>query len=118
MGYAADRVTLQSRTLNESKGAAVRSKRVQADRRAYSALMKHIIENTPRLSLIQAEVTEIITENDEKGDPRLVGVRTSPLGDFPCRAPCCRPGPISAGSPTSGTSAGAPVRTIPSPPRG
>ncbi|MBR4205167.1 MAG: tRNA uridine-5-carboxymethylaminomethyl(34) synthesis enzyme MnmG [Clostridia bacterium] len=86
MGYAADRVTLQSRTLNESKGAAVRSKRVQADRRAYSALMKHIIENTPRLSLIQAEVTEIITENDEKGDPRLVGVRTSPLGDFPCRA--------------------------------
>ena len=86
MGYAADRVTLQSRTLNESKGAAVRSKRVQADRRAYSALMKHTIENTPRLSLIQAEVTEIITENDEKGDPRLVGVRTSPLGDFPCRA--------------------------------
>ena len=33
MGRAADRVTMQSRMLNESKGAAVRSKRVQADRR-------------------------------------------------------------------------------------
>ena len=51
MGYAADCVTLQSRTLNTGKGAAVRSKRVQADRRRYSALMKHTVEETPRLSL-------------------------------------------------------------------
>ncbi len=43
MGYIADRATLQSRTLNESKGAAVRSKRIQADRRKYAALMKHAL---------------------------------------------------------------------------
>ena len=35
MGYAADRATIQSRTLNLGKGAAVHSKRVQADRNAY-----------------------------------------------------------------------------------
>ena len=35
MGRAADLVTLQSRTLNMGKGAAVRSKRIQADRRRY-----------------------------------------------------------------------------------
>ena len=40
MGYAADKTTIQSRTLNTSKGAAVQSKRVQSDRRKYSALMK------------------------------------------------------------------------------
>ena len=41
MGRAADLVTLQSRTLNLGKGAAVHSKRIQADRTAYRNLMKH-----------------------------------------------------------------------------
>ena len=44
MGRAADIVTLQSRTLNEGKGPAVRSKRVQADRMAYRAVMKKTLE--------------------------------------------------------------------------
>ena len=61
MGYAADRVTLQSRTLNAGKGAAVQSKRVQADRRAYQALMKHTLETTPHLRLVQAEIVELLT---------------------------------------------------------
>ncbi|MBR4894970.1 MAG: FAD-dependent oxidoreductase [Clostridia bacterium] len=86
MGWAADCVTLQSRTLNTSKGAAVRSKRIQADRRAYSALMKHTIETTPNLSLIQGEVTGILTEPDEDGIPRVIGITASPMGDFSCRA--------------------------------
>ncbi|MBO7405364.1 MAG: tRNA uridine-5-carboxymethylaminomethyl(34) synthesis enzyme MnmG, partial [Clostridia bacterium] len=86
MGWAADCVTLQSRTLNTSKGAAVRSKRIQADRRAYSALMKHTIETTPNLSLIQGEVTGILTEPGEDGIPRVTGVTASPMGDFSCRA--------------------------------
>ena len=53
MGYAADASTIQSRTLNTGKGAAVRSKRVQADRRYYSAFMKTTIEKTENLHLIQ-----------------------------------------------------------------
>ena len=51
MGFAADRVTMQSRTLNTSKGAAVRSKRVQADRRKYSDLMKETLEHTENLRI-------------------------------------------------------------------
>ncbi len=86
MGRAADRVTMQSRMLNESKGAAVRSKRVQADRRLYSDIMKQTIEATDNLCVIQAEVTDILTEIGEDGLPRIIGVRTEPSGDFFCRA--------------------------------
>ena len=86
MGVAADRVTMQSRMLNESKGAAVRSKRVQADRRLYSDIMKQTIEATENLCVIQAEVTEILTEMGKDGLPAVVGVRTEPSGEFSCRA--------------------------------
>jgi len=86
MGRAADRVTMQSRMLNESKGAAVRSKRVQADRSLYSNIMKQTIEATENLCVIQAEVTDILTETCEDGLPRVIGVRTEPSGDFSCRS--------------------------------
>ncbi|MBQ3483407.1 MAG: tRNA uridine-5-carboxymethylaminomethyl(34) synthesis enzyme MnmG [Clostridia bacterium] len=81
MGRAADAVTLQSRTLNLGKGAAVHSKRVQADRRGYHRYMKRVLEQTPHLHLIQAEITDILTKNG-----RVSGVRTR-LGEiFPCKA--------------------------------
>lgn len=77
MGYAADKVTLQSRTLNLGKGSAVHSKRVQADRREYQKIMKQILENTENLRLIQSEITEIITENTNGTySKRVVGVKT------------------------------------------
>ena len=65
MGRCADEATLQSRTLNLGKGAAVHSKRVQADRVAYHVRMKHILEQTPNLRVIQAEITEILEKIDE-----------------------------------------------------
>ncbi len=61
MGYAADRVTLQSRTLNLGKGAAVQSKRVQADRQKYHTLMKQTLETTPHLRVVQAEIVSVQT---------------------------------------------------------
>jgi len=64
MGRAADAVMLQSRMLNMSKGPAVHSLRMQADRRKYQQYMKDIIERTDNLSLIQAEVTGIAVEED------------------------------------------------------
>ena len=79
MGYAADRTTLQSRTLNLGKGAAVHSKRVQADRARYKELMKKTLESEPKLSLVQSEVTELLTEECD-GHTRVTGVRTS-LGE-------------------------------------
>ena len=79
MGRAADEVTLQSRTLNLGKGPAVHSKRIQADRMRYRAVMKKTVEKTENLRLIQAEVTELITE-EKDGVLRVIGVRTA-LGE-------------------------------------
>ncbi len=75
MGRAADLVTLQSRTLNLGKGAAVHSKRIQADRRRYQHIMKHTLETTEGLRLIGAEITEIITDGNEEG-LEIIGVKT------------------------------------------
>ncbi len=76
MGRAADKATIQSRTLNTGKGPAVRSKRVQADRMLYRSIMKRTLEKTENLRLIQAEITELLTENQD-GKQRVVGVKTS-----------------------------------------
>ena len=72
MGRAADLATIQSRTLNLGKGAAVHSKRVQADRAIYKSIMKATIEKTDNLRLVQAEIVKILTE-----DGRVSGVLTS-----------------------------------------
>lgn len=74
MGRSADLVTLQARTLNLGKGAAVYSKRIQADRMKYRSIMKSILENTPNLRVIQAEITDLATveENGQKRIDKLI----------------------------------------------
>ena len=67
MGKCADAVTIQSRTLNLGKGAAVHSKRVQADRVAYHVRMKHTLEQTDNLRVVQAEITDILEKTNENG---------------------------------------------------
>jgi tRNA uridine 5-carboxymethylaminomethyl modification enzyme len=79
MGYAADLATIQSRTLNLSKGAAVHSKRVQADRAEYKKQMKRTLESEERLRLIQSEIVDILTEECD-GGVRVTGVVTA-LGE-------------------------------------
>ena len=74
MGYAADKVTMQSRTLNLGKGPAVHSKRIQADRMLYHSIMKKTLEDCPGLNIIQSEIISLGTENG-----RLTSV-TSRLG--------------------------------------
>ena len=83
MGRAADKVTLQSRTLNLGKGAAVHSKRIQADRKKYQQIMKSTLEQTENLRLIQAEITAIITEETPESpySKRIIGVKTQ-LGEI------------------------------------
>lgn len=81
MGRAADLVTLQSKTLNLGKGAAVHSKRIQADRKAYHRLMKKTLEQTPNLRLVQAEIVSIGVS-----DGKVCSVTTR-LGEvWPCQA--------------------------------
>ena len=62
MGRAADLSMLQARTLNLGKGAAVHSKRDQTDRSRYHQIMKHTLETTENLRLLQAEIVEIAVE--------------------------------------------------------
>ncbi|MBP5237253.1 MAG: tRNA uridine-5-carboxymethylaminomethyl(34) synthesis enzyme MnmG [Clostridia bacterium] len=76
MGYAADQVMLQSRTLNLGKGAAVQSKRIQADRNRYRVQMKHTLELQKNLRLVGAEVTDIGIETDSDGMPAVTSVKT------------------------------------------
>ncbi len=62
MAKAADRACIQYRLLNRGKGPAVHSLRAQADRREYQKIMKHTLEKQENLSLKQAEIVEIGTE--------------------------------------------------------
>lgn len=64
MGKVADKTFIQSRMLNKGKGPAVHSLRAQIDRRLYQIEMKHRLELQENLDVRQAEIVEIITEND------------------------------------------------------
>ena len=63
MGKNIDRVFIQSKMLNKSKGPAVHSLRAQADKQAYSREMRKVLENTDNLEIRQAEVTDVILED-------------------------------------------------------
>ncbi|WP_020561305.1 tRNA uridine-5-carboxymethylaminomethyl(34) synthesis enzyme MnmG [Thiofilum flexile] len=63
MAHAADRGGIQFRTLNSSKGPAVRATRAQADRIRYKAAVRAIVEGQANLDLFQQPVDDIIVEN-------------------------------------------------------
>ncbi len=81
MGKNIDHTFIQSKMLNGSKGPAVHSLRAQADKRDYSSRMRKTLENTPNLTIKQAEVTEIIVE-----DGVLTGVKTFSGAVYHCKA--------------------------------
>ena len=71
MGKNIDKTFIQSKMLNESKGPAVHSLRAQADKQDYTREMRRTLENTDHLTIRQAEVSEILTE-----EGKITGVRT------------------------------------------
>lgn len=71
MAEAIDHAGIQFRTLNASKGPAVRATRAQADRALYKAYVRSVLENQPNLTLFQQPCTDLIVEGD-----RVVGVQT------------------------------------------
>ena len=71
MALATDEAGIQFRTLNSSKGPAVRATRAQADRVLYKAGMRQRQENQPNLTLFQQAVDDLLLDGD-----RVVGVRT------------------------------------------
>ena len=81
MGLAADDTLIQMRMLNTSNGPAVHSLRAQMDKRRYHEHMKRALETQENLTIVQGEVTEILTENG-----RVSGVKTDEGFDYGCRA--------------------------------
>ncbi|HIL93111.1 MAG TPA: tRNA uridine-5-carboxymethylaminomethyl(34) synthesis enzyme MnmG [Cycloclasticus sp.] len=64
MARATDKAGIQFRTLNSSKGPAVRATRAQADRLLYKHAVRETLENQPNLSLFQQTVSDLIVENN------------------------------------------------------
>ncbi len=71
MARAADRAGIQWRTLNASKGPAVRATRCQADRVRYKAAIRHAVENQANLTVFQQAVDDLILDGE-----RVTGVIT------------------------------------------
>ena len=86
MGRAIDDVFIQSRMLNTGKGPAVHSLRAQADKKAYQLRMRRAVDDCPNLTLRQAEVSRIDTENG-----RVARITTTTGAVIRCRAAviCC-----------------------------
>jgi tRNA uridine 5-carboxymethylaminomethyl modification enzyme len=81
MARATDRAGIQFRTLNASKGPAVRATRAQADRTLYKKAIRAILENQPNLSLFQAEVADL-----RLAQGRVAGIVTAVGLEFAARA--------------------------------
>ncbi|MEA9607717.1 tRNA uridine-5-carboxymethylaminomethyl(34) synthesis enzyme MnmG [Xanthomonas campestris] len=76
MAKAADLAGIQWRTLNASKGPAVRATRCQADRNLYRSAIRHIVEAQPNLTVFQAAVDDLIIHNGAAEGDSVRGVIT------------------------------------------
>jgi tRNA uridine 5-carboxymethylaminomethyl modification enzyme len=92
MALAADLAGIQFRTLNASKGPAVRATRAQADRRLYKLAIRRALESQEQLQLFQQEAADLILEGD-----RVVGVATQSGVEFRARAVVLTVGTFLAG---------------------
>src|SRR5512139_2436923 len=92
MALASDEAGIQFRTLNSSKGPAVRATRAQADRVLYKAAIRRRLENQPNLTLFQQAVDDLLLEGD-----RVAGVKTQLGILFSARAVVLTAGTFLAG---------------------
>ena len=81
MGINADKSTIQRRMLNSSKGYAVQSLRVQADKNKYHTNLKKTLENQENLFLRQGEASNILVE-----DNKVIGIETKQGEKFSTKA--------------------------------
>ena len=90
MGRNIDKTFIQSKMLNRSKGPAVHSLRAQADKADYTREMRKVIENQEHLTVKQAEVCEILAEDENVSDgiteKRVTGVKIFTGAVYECRA--------------------------------
>jgi len=75
MARATDRAGIQFRTLNASKGPAVRATRAQADRQLYKQAIRGVLENQPDLTLFQQEASDLLVDgNKVRGVVTVTGI--------------------------------------------
>lgn len=87
MGKNIDKTFIQSKMLNRSKGPAVHSLRAQADKADYSRSMRKVLEKQEHLTIKQAEVTDLIWEEDpETSVKKIKGVKTFTGAVYECKA--------------------------------
>ncbi len=77
MGFNTDLTSLQEKTLNTSRGPAVRATRAQCDKAEYTKRMQRVIKSQPNLELIEDVVIEIITDDARS---KAVGLKTAAHG--------------------------------------
>ena len=82
MGKNIDKTFIQSKMLNKSKGPAVHSLRAQADKAEYSMEMRKTLQNTEHLTIKQAEVSEILTDDNNC----IIGCRVVSGTTYNCKA--------------------------------
>ncbi|QGM79939.1 tRNA uridine-5-carboxymethylaminomethyl(34) synthesis enzyme MnmG [Otariodibacter oris] len=92
MAKATDSAGIQFRTLNSSKGPAVRATRAQADRVLYRQAVRTALENQQNLDIFQQEVVDILIENN-----RAVGAVTKMGLIFKARSVVLTAGTFLAG---------------------
>jgi tRNA uridine 5-carboxymethylaminomethyl modification enzyme len=92
MAIATDKAGIQFRTLNASKGPAVRATRAQADRELYRHAIRRLLENQPGLSMAEHSVDNLILEGD-----RIAGVVTAEGQEIRARAVVLTAGTFLAG---------------------
>ncbi len=86
MARAIDATGIQFRMLNRSKGPAVWSPRAQADKDAYSAWMRHVLETQENLDIVEAEAEELVVERGDRARWKLRAVRTTDGRELETRA--------------------------------
>lgn len=90
MGKNIDKTFIQSKMLNISKGPAVHSLRAQADKADYTREMRKVLENQEHLTIKQAEVCELLTEDIENSEgiaeKKIIGIKTFTGAVYECQA--------------------------------
>lgn len=91
MGKNIDKTFIQSKMLNRSKGPAVHSLRAQADKAEYSRAMRKVLENQEHLTIKQAEVCELLVEDNAESSSglanrKIVGLKTFTGTVYTCKA--------------------------------
>ena len=108
MGFNADQTALQEKTLNTSRGPAVRATRAQCDKSLYTQRMQQVVENQGNLSVLEDAVTDLLVHELESEYPY------SQAESSHITSPLCGNSSLSSGYPASGIDGNA-ISSHPSP---